>query len=109
MSVALSIQPRGTSAAAPRIVPVATQDVFKSYWVPASETLGLKWVPLFETGIPLAKEEVPDVLQELRALDDWIRRNAPETAALIGARLQRLIAELGALVESLEQVDVFIG
>ena len=109
MSVALSIQPRGTSGAAPRIVPVATQEVFKRYWLPGSESLGLKWVPLFETGIPLAKEEVPDVLRELRALDDWTRLHAPETAAVIGARLERLIAELSALVESLEQVEVFIG
>jgi len=109
MSVALSIQPRGTAGAAPRIVPVATQDVFKRYWLPASEALGLQWVPLFETGIPLAKEDVPDVLQELRALDGWIRQSAPETAAVIGARLERLITELTGLAENLEQVEVFIG
>ena len=60
MSVALSIQPRGTSGAAARTVPVATQDVFKRYWLPGSEALGLKWVPLFETGIPLGKDDIPE-------------------------------------------------
>ena len=109
MSVALSIQPRGTSGAAARTVPVATQDVFKRYWLPGSEALGLKWVPLFETGIPLGKDDIPDVLQELRALHSWTRVQAPETGAMIGARLERLITELSALVESLEQVEVFIG
>ena len=109
MSVALSIQPRGTPGAAPRIVPVATQDIFQRYWLPGSEALGLQWVPLFETGIPLGKDDVPDVLQELRALDDWTRVHAPETAAVIGVRLEGLIAELSGLVGTLEQVEVFIG
>ena len=109
MSVALSIQPLGTPGAAPRIVPVATQDVFKRYWLPGSEALGLQWVPLFETGIPLAQDDVPDVLRELRALDDWTRVHAPDAAAVIGARLERLIAELSGVVGSSEQVKVFIG
>lgn len=109
MSVALSIQPRGGSAVAARVVPVATQDVFKRYWVPASEGLGLKWVPLFETGIPVGKDDVPDVLVELRALERWIQGNAPETVAVIGARLGGLIAELSGLGEELERVELFIG
>ena len=49
------------------------------------------------------------MLQELRALDGWIRQSAPETAAVIGARLERLITELTGLAESLEQVEAFIG
>jgi hypothetical protein len=109
MSVALSIRARGTSNAAPRIVPVATQEVFKRYWLPGSEALGLQWVPLFETGIPLGKDDVPVVLRELRALEARIQGNAPETVAVIAERLERLIAELSGLGESLEQVELFIG
>lgn len=109
MSVALSIQPRGGSGVAARVVPVATQDVFKRYWLPACERLGLTCVPLFETGIPVGEDDVQELLRELRVLDGWIRGNAPETVAVMGARLEGLIAELGGLLENLEQVELFIG
>ncbi len=34
-------------------VPIATHDVFRRFCTPACEALELRWVPLFETGIPL--------------------------------------------------------
>jgi hypothetical protein len=109
MSVALSIQPRDTSASAARLVPVATEDVFKRHWLPGSEALGQKWVPLFETGIPVDAEDIPEVLAELRALQTWTREHAPASAAVIRERLERLILELTSLQENLEQAELFIG
>jgi len=109
MSVALSIQPRGVPLTAARYVPVATQDTFKRHWVPGCEALGLKWVPLFETGIPLEVVDLPVVLQELRVLESWTQQHAPESGALIAERLARLISELSALVGSLDGVELFIG
>jgi hypothetical protein len=90
-------------------VPVATEKVFRQYWPRASEALGLKWVPLFETGIPLDTADVPDVLAELCALQTWTEQSSPDCAQRIGARLQELIRELSALEGNLTQVELFIG
>jgi len=109
MSIALLIRPRGAPASAARLVPVATRDVFKEHWAPGCHALGLRWVPLFETGFPLAMPDVPDVLQELRSFAVWTRQHAPASVTVIGERIDRLISELGALEGSSDDIEVFIG
>lgn len=49
-------------------VPVASQAFFRQYWRPLGKTLGLEWIPLFESGIPLDKSDVGLVLAELARL-----------------------------------------
>lgn len=109
MSVALLIQPRGTDPEEARLVPIATQDVFKRHWLPACEALALRWVPMFETGIPLEPLDIPPVLTELRVLKRWAEQEAPEISDAIGERLDGLIAELVTLEEQAADVEVFIG
>jgi hypothetical protein len=33
----------------------------EQYWAAGCNALGLRWVPLFETGVPLAAADLPDV------------------------------------------------
>lgn len=94
MAVTLYIRPVGAPPEAGRLVPIATQDVFRRYWLPASQALSLVWVPLFETGLPLPSEDCPDVLAELRRLKAWIEAHQPEAAEIILARVEHLISEL---------------
>jgi len=72
-------------------VPVAPMSTFREYWLPACKVLGLKWIPMFETGIPVRVEDVPDVLEELRALDAWLEQPGNEAAPIIGERVKMLM------------------
>jgi hypothetical protein len=104
MSVALLIVPRngGTQR---RLTPVATQDVFRVAWLAGATTLGLRWVPLFESGTAIDREDLPDVIQELHLLLTW----AEGSHESIVERVRMLITELDSLRDSAESMDIFIG
>lgn len=108
MSIALSIQPRGTPTEEARLVPIATQDDFKSYWLPACDSLKLIWIPMFETGLPLRLEDIQDVLAELHKLKTWIEKHSPESSAVISSRIDRLISELSS-IEGRRDVEAYVG
>ena len=94
MSVALLVEnpPDNT-----RLVPVATERVFTEYWQPACSALNLKWVPCFQTGIELAQEDLPLVVEELAQLKCWIESAQNEELAPVKSRIENLISELGQL------------
>ena len=92
MSVALLI--RDDKDAEQRLVPVATQHVFKAKWLPGATELGLEWVDLMETGFDVTEENQRAVVDELGRLREWL--NARSEAHEI-ERLDRLVAELRVL------------
>ena len=55
-------------------IPVATEEVFSSYWLKASNELQLSWIPIFETGILIEKEDIPAILRELGLVKEWIEK-----------------------------------
>ncbi|MBO7745883.1 hypothetical protein I8J29_16870 [Paenibacillus sp. MWE-103] len=109
MSISAFIPEPGSDAERLFHVPVATEAFFEDCWEPAAEELGLRWVPLFATGVELTKADVPEVLGELGRLRAWAER------ALDGDRLALLLARLGRLTEELpgaferEGAVVYIG
>jgi hypothetical protein len=111
MSVGLLIRKRGQDRAQGRYVPVATEEVFVQHWVPACRSLGLSWVPLFETGVQVAGDDIEAVLAELRVFEQWLRQAPPPGAKAISDRLQRLIQELSLVsqADDLQDFEVFIG
>lgn len=86
MSIELATRPRAAPLEATHVVPIATHEVFRRFWAPACEALQLRWVPMFATGIPLDRADVPDVIEELEALRAWSEQHS-ETGDAIGARL----------------------
>jgi hypothetical protein len=47
-----------------QLVPVATMDVYRTYWKPAISELQLQIVPLLEDGL-FTKSDIPEMLREL--------------------------------------------
>ena len=88
------------------LVPVATEAVFSTHWQPLSQALGLIWIPLFQTGIPVDATDVDDVLDELgRFLD--AARSTPD-GGQVAVRARGLIDALRAV--DFDAVDsVLIG
>ena len=87
------------------VVPVATQALFRDVWMAGASALGLRWVPLFETGTPLTQTDLPLVIDELTALRIW----AEASRQPIVDRLQTLIAELEKVRGLSAASDIFIG
>ena len=98
------------------LVPVATQDVFNRYWLPAARQLDLKWVPSFQPSLDLEHEELatvlPDLLEELGQLRRLMAVEPPsyvprEQARAIAARIDGLSAALErALRDPDAEIDI---
>lgn len=107
MSVALLITKAGQED---EYQPVATGGTFLRYWLPVIETLQLEWLPLFQGGAPLAREDLAPVLAELGRFTSHVRELAARDTQY-GAVHQRAVA-LSQRLESLvgeEFDDVFVG
>jgi hypothetical protein len=94
MAIVMLVSPsRGEDVA--HDVPVAPFQTFREVWLPACKALGLKWVPMFETGIPIDVDDVPDVRAELRSLKAWLAQPGNHDAAsVMGERVDNLIEGL---------------
>ena len=80
MSVAVVITFRNEDTTGPTYLPVATEEIFAAYWLPAAARLGLVWMPLFQSGTTVAIEDFPSVRAEFEQMRDHFAR-APEDAA----------------------------
>ncbi|TDG00242.1 hypothetical protein [Paenibacillus piri] len=90
-------------------VPVAAEAVFAECWEPAAEALGLQWVPLFSTGIEIAKEDLPAVLDELARLKQWaLDQDGGERMEKVAGRIGLLQTELPKALQRVGAV-VYIG
>jgi hypothetical protein len=96
---------------AERVVPISTERVFEDYWQPAATKLGLKWVPLFQTGLPLTMDDLPVVLTELALLKGEFGHSEslpPDIAEYVTGRVENLISALESTKHN-GHVEVYIG
>ncbi|MET4023191.1 hypothetical protein [Bradyrhizobium sp. S3.2.12] len=110
MSVAVVITFRNEDTTGPTYLPVATEEIFAAYWLPAAARLGLVWMPLFQSGTTVAIEDFASVRAEFEQMRDHFAR-APEGAAMIEHLRDRsrwLSAELARL-DPANIRDLFIG
>ncbi len=97
MSVALLVE---DASGGGRSLPVATEVVFERSWLPVCEELGLEWLPLFESGLPVAEEDRPFVLAELERFEKTIRAADPDSEIADRAR---------SLTDALRAIDFGSG
>jgi len=87
-------------------LPLATQGAYSSEWVPVARELGLNWLPLFLTGIPVSVEDLASVVDELRRLRTVLAGD-PRKAAIV-ERLDFILERLRSVALD-EIAEVFIG
>ena len=107
MSVAVLITRRNETDSGANYLPLATEDTFAQYWLPAAAELGCVWVPLFRTGTPVPLEDLPAVLAELERLRDYFERT-PGMSEDVRERSRWLVNALSRL-DPTEIREVFIG
>ena len=88
-------------------LPIATQRVFAKHWLPGAYELDLKWVPLFESGIPLAMDDLPAVMTELQALGIWTEQHVDHREIL--PRIKALLDKLAELRSAKVASALFVG
>lgn len=91
MSVSLS-RSEGPNGKIDLEIPVAFQRVYRQYWVPAIEELGIKW---FHECSYFGKDKLPEVLHELALIREWTLKNVTgvDQESML-KRIDRLIAEI---------------
>jgi hypothetical protein len=107
MSIALLIEYQDSNKN--ELVPVATEESFKEYWLPAVSRLSLEWIPLFETGVPLAYEDIGDVCRELEMIITWMERSRePDVPAAVIYRARNLLEKL-TILRARPECELYIG
>ena len=89
-------------------MPIATEAVFRAHWLPVARALGLEWVPLFATGVPVAAADLAAVIEELTAFRQHLETTRPASWDAVIARADRLVAELERL-QGDGTAEIFIG
>lgn len=105
MSVAILIEFKDPAREA-LYLPLATQGAYSSEWVPLARALGLRWLPLFLTGMAVSVEDLAAVVDELRRLRTVLAGD-PRTPATV-ERLDFILERLRS-VDLREVAEVFIG
>jgi hypothetical protein len=87
-------------------IPVASQGVYSTEWVPTARKLGLRWLPLFRTGTTVDAEDLPAVVDEIRQL---------RTAMAGDPKTTVYLERIDFILEALDEMDpaevskIFIG
>ncbi|WP_148041815.1 hypothetical protein [Hanamia caeni] len=95
------------------MIPIATEDFFKTYWLPLAKSLELSWVQMFETGVIIISESLPIVLNELKLMTEFVSGkpspNIPKWALdhMID-RMNLLVSELNSTKNS-NNLSIYIG
>ncbi|ADO76049.1 hypothetical protein [Stigmatella aurantiaca] len=87
-------------------IPVAAQGAYHTVWLPASERLSLKWVPLFENGPTLDVKEMVEVMDELQKLRAMLAGDSKNAWLL--ERIEFILDELSE-VDWDEVSEIFVG
>lgn len=109
MSVGVLIEYVDAAAAAASgardYLPVATEDVYSKYWLPAALKLGCAWLPWFQTGAPVPLKDLPAVIDEFRRVRDYFQR---DPTSRVAERSRWLVGELEQLDPS-TIAELYIG
>ena len=90
-------------------IPVATEAVFRSVWQIGSSELGLIWVPLFDVGVDISKEDAKELIVELKQLNVWAEKRSHKQQEVVQMqeRIERMVREIPEIVS--QGNNIFIG
>lgn len=98
--------------------------IFDDYWNPIIEQLDLRWAKYFQTGVEIEKQNLDEVIKELKKIENWIIKNwkrkyeynkisneiSNEIRELMLERLENLENELTKILNtSRSDIKVYIG
>lgn len=120
MSVALMISNPITDEEDKYYIPISTEKTFEDYWNPIIEQLNLRWAKYFQIGVEIEKQNLDEVIKELKEIENWIITNwitkyvntkiSNEIRELMLERLENLEKELTKIFNSSRSdIKIYIG
>jgi hypothetical protein len=91
-----------------QLIPIATQQEFVENWLPKCASLGLCFVPMFETGTVVEDGDIDFVIKELKELIAVLSRSVDSKDVRASQRAKSIIEEL-TKVKGKNQIEVYIG
>lgn len=90
-------------------IPIAAQNFFETYWIPAIESINTEWIVGMRYGIDVTKEDAVCLIHELSLLKDWAHRNLQ--GDVLEHMLSRIVLLETKLPAAFQRGDaiVFIG
>lgn len=71
MSISVIISNPKTEYERSFCLPVSSESFFRKIWLPITLELGLKWVPLFQTGVEIQKCDLEYLFEELNNIKNF--------------------------------------
>lgn len=102
MSVSLLITKNGSSDQ-DRIIPIATESMFSDLWIPAALQLKLRYVPLFQSGLFIEREDISEVIAELISLRSFFAQHLGIKD--LNDLSVHLISRIDSLIDNLLQLE----
>lgn len=111
MTVALTVLDSPDEADKQICLPIATEATFKTLWIKGAESLGLNWLPLFQTGIPLEAADKDYILSELGQFEDWLQSENIDSAekSRIKQRIHLFTSKIQELYLKSDKIKIYIG
>lgn len=81
-------------------IPIATEDAFRNVWLPVSRQYGLKWINAFQGGHSFTREDIRDILGDLRQLKEIVGQEEGE---------EQVLSRVNSLIEFLKQLEAREG
>ena len=111
VSAVVSYRPGAEDDDAPNLLPVATEEVFRRYWLPLADRLDQPTVAAFGTGVTFLPADFDALLDELTGFIDGVRAHTDQGAAGLSSVLERACL-LSDFIRSLDRErvqELFIG
>lgn len=101
-------------------IPISTEKIFEDYWNPIIEQLDLRWAKYFQIGVEIEKQNLDEVIKELKKIENWIIKNwikkfeytkiSNKIRELMLERLENLEYELTKILNTYRSdIKVYIG
>lgn len=110
MSIAIMIDNAKNGEELLFYIPIATETVFKKYWLSAAQEFKLKWIPIFLTGILVTEEDFPEIISEFNLVKRWVDKQLIDSEIKAGllARIDYIIKKLPDAFKQ-KDVKLYIG
>ncbi len=112
MTIALSIDNPISKNEKEIYIPISTENFFIKTWLPIIEKYNLKWVPLFQSGIFITKDDSKYVQKEINLLIEYCKTlsilSEQENNHLL-TRLIRLKSEISHIFNIRQNITIYVG
>jgi hypothetical protein len=88
------------------LVPIAGESTFRECWITPAIALGLRWLPLFQSGQSVPFEVLPEVIDEFETIERSFRSSG---SLAMAERAAGACHALRAVLNEAPDSEVFIG